>query len=287
MSRSEFGDPPRGPRSWALWILLALLSSACSDPSGPSPIGPPAPSSPLPPPAPPLPAGARLQMSGQVLDESGVPVAGATVVVTYATTPGSFSNPSARCPLDAQFCLISTRTGDLGRYEVEFEPRTWPSPGGPGSGSLGYVYSFREGYEQDFQWVPVGPSPAVRDLRVFAHRTILAGASIDVIVGPASSLCSDGEDLWVLQSRCEIVVIESGAGTLDVDARTTSGGPAPSLYWYTTGNYAGLITRPRPGAVSIPVRGGTYRILVGLPDGEPSQQFTVRTSLRQAGPGTP
>jgi hypothetical protein len=83
-----------------------------------------------------------------------------------------------------------------------------------------------------------------------------------------------------MDSRCEIVVIESGAGMLTVEARPTAGGPVPSIFWYTTGNYAGLITRPSPGTVAIPVRGGTYRILVAVPEGAPPQHFTVTTALR-------
>jgi hypothetical protein len=145
---------------------------------------------------------------------------------------------------------------------------------------LGYVYSFRDGYEVDVQWVPTSSSPAVRDLRLRPTRPIPAGESIVVSVDATSSLCTDLEDLWVLENRCEIVVIESGAGMLTVEARAAGGGPAPSLFWYTTGNYAGLITRPAPGAIAIPVQGGTYRVLVGVPEGAPSQQFNVTTTLR-------
>jgi hypothetical protein len=83
-----------------------------------------------------------------------------------------------------------------------------------------------------------------------------------------------------MESRCEIVVIESGAGILHVEARPAAGGLAPSIFWYTSGNYAGFITRPSPGAVAIPVRGGTYRVLVAVPEGSPSQQFNVTTTLR-------
>jgi hypothetical protein len=145
---------------------------------------------------------------------------------------------------------------------------------------LGYVYSFRDGYEVDVQWVPTSSSPAVRDLRLRPTRSIPAGESIVVSVDAASSLCTDLEDLWAMQSRCEMVVIESGAGMLNVQARPAAGGPAPSIFWYTTGNYAGFITRPAPGAVAIPVRGGTYRVLVAVPEGAPSQQFNVTTTLR-------
>ena len=83
-----------------------------------------------------------------------------------------------------------------------------------------------------------------------------------------------------MESRCEMVVIESGAGMLNVEARPAAGGPAPSIFWYTTGNYAFPITRPAPGAVAIPVLGGTYRVLVAVPEGAPSQQFNVTTTLR-------
>ena len=146
---------------------------------------------------------------------------------------------------------------------------------------MGYVYSLRDGYEVDVQWVPTNSSPAVRDMRLRSTHSISAGESTVVSVDATSSLCTDLEDLWVMQSRCEIVVIESAAGTLHVEARPVAGGPAPSIFWYTTGNYAGIITRPPPGTVTIPVRGGTYRVLVAVPEGAPSQQFNVTTTLRQ------
>jgi hypothetical protein len=164
----------------------------------------------------------------------------------------------------------------MGEYSVEFEPRPWPGR----DWGLGYVYSFQDGYEADVQWVPTSSSPAVRDMRLRPTRSIPAGESIVVSVDATSSLCTDLEDLWVLENRCAIVVIESGAGMLNVEVRPMAGGPAPTIFWYTTGNYAGFITRPAPGAVAIPVRGGTYRVLVGVPEGAPSQQFDVTTTLR-------
>jgi hypothetical protein len=137
-----------------------------------------------------------------------------------------------------------------------------------------------DGYEADVQWVPTTASPVVRDLRLRRTRSIPAGASVAVSVDATSSLCTDLEDLWALQSRCELVVLDSGAGMLDVEARPADEGPAPSIFWYTTGNYAGPITRPTSGVVSIPAAGGTYRILVAVPDGAPLRQFTVATTLR-------
>jgi hypothetical protein len=128
--------------------------------------------------------------------------------------------------------------------------------------------------------VPSGASPAVQDLRLRPSRSISAGASTVVLVDATSSLCTDLEDLWRMDSRCEIVLIDSGAGMLHVEARPAAGGEPPSIFWYTSGNYAGLITRPSPGAIAVPVRGGTYRVLVGIPEGAPSQRFDVTTTLR-------
>jgi hypothetical protein len=256
-------------------ILLASLAPACS-PSDeasprPSPTSPTSPTPPIPP-TPPVNNG-RLQMSGRVLDPNGTPLPGALVEVDYSSAGGA-SSPPSNCPSIAQFCWLATRTNDRGEYSVEFEPRPWSGRG------LGYVYSFTDGYEVDVQWVPTTSSPAVRDMRLRATRGIPAGESIVVSVAATSSLCTDLEDLWALGSRCEIVVIESGPGMLNVEARPTAGGPAPTIFWYTTGNYAGLITRPQPGTAAIPVRGGLYRVLIAVPEGAPSQQFNVTTTLR-------
>jgi hypothetical protein len=265
----------------AACILLASLLSACSSSDArsprPTPTSPTAPTLPDPP-IPPASSG-RLQMSGRVLDQNGTPVPGALVEVDYSPA-GGVSNPPSFCP-SSDFCWLATRSNDRGEYSVEFDPQSgWRGRLGAVNWGLGFVYSFREGYEVDVQWVPTGSTPAVRDMRLRTTRAIPAGESILVSVEATSSLCTDLEDLWVMDSRCEIVVIESGAGMLNVVARPAAGGPAPSIFWYTTGNYAGLITRPAPGAVAIPVRGGRYRVLVAIPEGAPSQQFNVTTTLR-------
>ena len=257
----------------AALVLLASLASACSSSDEASPL--PTPTSPtLPTPPTPLADGVRLQMSGRVLDQNGTPLSGALVVVNYSSA-GGVSNPPSHCPVRGPYCWLATRTNDLGEYSVEFEPKPWPGRG------LGFVDTLLHGYETDVQWVPTGSSPAVRDMRVRPTRSIPAGEATVVSVDATSSLCTDLEDLWgYVDHRCEIVVIESGAGMLTVEARPEGGGPAPSIFWYTTGDYAGLITRPAPGAVAIPVRGGTYRVLVGVPEGAPSHQFNVTTTLQ-------
>jgi hypothetical protein len=251
----------------AACVLLASLVSACSSSEEASPQ--PTLSSPTQPTPPAY--GERLQLSGRVLDQNGTPVPGVLVTANYGG-----NSPSSPCHVADQPCWLARRTNDLGEYLLEFDAQTWPG------GGSGFVYTFREGYEVDVQWVPTGPPPAVRDLRVRATHSIPAGESMVVSVDATSSLCTDLEDLLfaTMGNRCEIVVIESGAGMLHVEARPVAGGPAPLIFWYTTGNYAGRITRPAPGAVAIPVRAGTYRIMVGVPEGAPSQQFNVTTTLR-------
>jgi hypothetical protein len=249
-------------------VLAAAWACSAPVPTNPSPTPTP---TPTPTPVPQT----RLQMSGRVFDDNGAVVPDALVAVDYLSTTRA-STPPSSCPSGGPlpFCWLATRTNDRGEYAVEFEPLPWPQRG------LGFVYSFREGYETDVQWVPVGPNPAVRDMKIQASRPIKAGDGAVVTVGSTSSLCTDLEDLWVLDHRCEIVVINAGAGTLTIDARPVSGSATPQVFWYTSGNYAGLITRPAPGSVSIPVRGGTYRLLIARPDGTPVQQFNVTTSLQ-------
>ncbi len=266
----------------AVCVLLAALLTACSPSdegaSRPPPTSPTSPSPPTSPdPAPPTAPAARLQLSGRVLDENGNPVPGMLVEVDYASGGGD-STPPSTCPKQSggKFCWLATTTNDRGEYFVEYAPRDWSEFGW----GFGYVYAFLAGYDLDVQWVPIGSSSVVRDLRTRRTSRIPAGESIVVSVGPTSSLCTDLEDVFEMKSRCEVVVIESGVGVLHVEAVTAAGGPAPLMLWYSSGNYAGLITRPAPGALAIPVRGGTYRILVGIPEGAPSQQFNVTTTLR-------
>jgi hypothetical protein len=213
-------------------------------------------------------------MSGRVVDENGVPVVGASVEVDYLTGGGT-SIPPANCfASEAPFCWLLARTNSLGEYSVEFNAVPWQNRG------LGYAYAYADGHETDVQWVPVGAAPVVRNMRIPTTRPLRPGDSTMVTVDASSSLCTDLEGVFGYTSRCETVVIESGAGTLVIEARAISGDTVPLMYWYTSGNYAGLNTRPGPGIVSIPARGGTYRLFVGLPDGAAPQQFTVTTSLR-------
>lgn len=256
----------------ALAVLIAPLAGACesgSPPASPSSI----PGGTSPPPPPPTPsASTRYLLSGRVTAEAGSPIVGAVVEVDHGKVAGS--STTSYCPPHPNFCWVSTRTNGNGEYAMEFE-------GGPmGNYGIGYVYSLADGYETNIQWVPPGSPTPVQNLHLRRIRVIRAGEATSVSVEPASSLCSDLEDWWLLSNRCEVVQIEASQGTLVVDVRDAAGSVVPLVFWATTGNYAGIPVRSGPSTVSIPVRGGTYKIFVGIPDGTATARFDVVTSLR-------
>ena len=174
-----------------------------------------------------------------------------------------------------------THTDGAGLYEFRFEP-------GIGIGRFagfsapGLVYTILDGFDSNVQLLPIGPSEIVQNLRLRRVRRIDVGQSITVTVEPDSSLCSDLEGLFAYGYRCELVEVTANmAGTLFIDIRPeAAGATSPTVFWLTTGNYAGLITRPTPSTASIPIRGGVYTILAGIPVGSPSQRLTVFTSMK-------
>ena len=225
----------------AVCILLAALTLACSPPNRlitPTPNPTSTPG-----------INSPLPLSGRVLDDNGVPVSGAFVGAVYAA-------------------FESTHTNDRGEYAVQ----VWSA-----SKAI-HVYSLHDGYEWDIQWVLRQAEPIVRDLRLIRTRTITAGDSVVVAIHPTNSLCGDLENFQGIRSRCAIVAIESGGGTLRVEVQPAAGEPSPSFLWYTTNSRAGTSTHPN--TFVIPVSGGISRVMIGIPDGAPAQQFNVTTSLQ-------
>lgn len=257
-------------------VLVLSLAWACDSAPPTTPSVTPGPSSPGPTSPSFTPSFTRYQLSGRVTDEVGSPIAGAIVEVDYSGG-GSSSSPPSVCPAFASFCWLATRTNGSGEYKVEFEAASHPQY----PGAIGYVYALHEGHEANIQMVPAGTPEIIQDLRMRAVRALNAGDSITISVEPDSSRCSDLEDWWVLGSRCEIVQITTDtAGTLLVEARAADGGSAPTMFWATTGDYAGVPQQTGPGVISIPVRGGTYSVFIGTPAGLASRRFDVVTSLR-------
>jgi hypothetical protein len=212
------------------------------------------------------------------MDEAGSPIPGALVAVDHGRVAGS--EATSVCPMWA-FCWVSTETNGNGGYELSFIAGPLRNSGAIGhefAPGPGYMYSFADGYETNVQWVQAGGSVLVQDIHLRRVRTIRAGQSTSLSVGPASSLCTDLEDWWLLGNRCEIFRIESAAGTLKVEVRGGSGSTAPVVFAATSGNYTSSYQRG-PSMLSIPAGGGTYTIFVGLPEGSAPARFDVVTAL--------
>ena len=263
--------------AWLLPIAMSVaLTAGCgSTPTSPAPTPAPTPApSPSPAPAPTI---ARYHVTGRVTEVNGSPLSVAGVEVDYREGGGGFSDPPAHC--HSLGCWLLARTDPAGKYDVTFEP-------GPGSIFLaqgaGVIYGFMEGFATNVQLLPRGSAEIVQNLRLRPVRRIDVGQSLEVTVEPDSSLCSDLEDLYALSYRCEFVdVVAPIPGTLLVEIRGSAGGVVPTVFWTTTGNYVGPITRsPDVSTVPIQIRGGTYGILAGIPAGSAPQRLTVHTSMK-------
>ena len=236
-------------------VVAVVLTAACGStplPTSPAPTPTPIPS---PTPVPSLPT--NMHLTGRVTDEAGSPLSGVLLEVDYSSGGGP-SNPPSNCPSIATFCWFVMRTNPSGYYEAEFQL----SPRPLGGGVYGYIYSVDEGYMTNVQSLPFS-SNVIQNLRLRRPRRIDVGASTTVTVEPDSSLCSDLEDLFAFGYRCEYVTV------------------VPTVFWTTSGNYAGAIVRSSdPSTVSIPISGGVYNIMAGVPAGGPAQRVTVQTSMK-------
>ena len=258
-------------------VLCMLLVSGCgSSPTAPSsavsptPSPPPSPS----PGSPTAPAATLFRVTGVVTDDTGTPLNDLPLHFEFAA--GDFASvPELRCN---SYCTISTDAA--GRYELRFKaiPTTfYRSPL-----AAGLVHTWREGYQQTVQLLPLGTTEIVQNIRLRRSRVIRAGESFTSIVEPDSSMCTDLEDWFVWARRCEFIVITpETTGTLVVDAREGAGsGPLPLIFFQTTGNYT-TTQNVGTGVVSVGVTAGQkYTVLVGAPVDMPSQQYKVTTAVR-------
>jgi hypothetical protein len=203
--------------------------------------------------------------------------------VDFARGSSGFSSHPATCHLGpgstTTYCWVATKTDGHGSYDFTFDAIQAPHYGV--AGYVGSIAAFADGYHQNMQMLPGGPADVVQDLRLTRVQPIGAGQSTTVLVDSGSSLCSDREGVFALNSRCETVVVDvNEPGVLVVEARATDGGGAPTIHWNTTGNYAGMAQQTGPGTALAPVRPGSFRILVGAHYGSPAQRFNVTTSLQ-------
>jgi hypothetical protein len=214
-------------------------------------------------------------VSGVLTDETGSPVAGARVLVDYIRG-GEFSDPPASC--HSQGCFIAAVTDGGGHYDIAFEPGPGPIFLAEGAGVL---YSVRDGYQTAIQLLPRGAPEIVQNLRLHRSRTVTAGQSFMVSIEPQSSSCSDLEDWYLLNNKCEEVdVLTAEAGRLTIEGRpVAAGGIIPVIFFATTGRYTSLQVQG-PGTVSVGVEAGErYRVFVGSPNGA-AARYDVTTSVR-------
>jgi hypothetical protein len=227
----------------------------------------------------PLPVATRYVVTGVVTDEDGTPVAGRFVEIDYYRGNGTFSSEVAHCPDRPEWCWLMTHTNERGEYTVELDAAQ--SPQRPGT--IGFVYSF--GGEATTQTLPFGSANITRNLRLGSTRKINAGASITVTIDPDSSLCTDLEDLWAFEYRATVIqVVVDKPGTLIIETQpAAAGGAVAMLFWSTSGSYAGFPVRTGPGALSIPVKAGTFSIHVATPIGSGTSSHNVTTALVATG----
>jgi hypothetical protein len=267
----------RRTHALVLAVLITSLVAACdsrspvsSSATGATPTLSPPPSS----------SSTRYLLSGRVLTDAGVPIADAVVEVNHGRASASAS--TSTCPSIAVFCWVATRTNSNGEYTLEFEAADEARPGVLPSLSAGFVYSFADGYETNIQWVPRGSSTPVQDLRLRRIGPIRPGEPTSVSVEPTSSLCSDLEDTFQLDYRCEVVHIDASREvTVVVEARDAQGGGATpeALFFATSGNYIGPWVRTGPSTLAATLTPGVSRIFVGIRDGA-TRRFDIVTSVR-------
>lgn len=260
-------------------VLIVTLAAGCDStrsPTAPSPSPSPSPT-PTPAPAPPTaPAASMFRVTGVVTDETGTPLNGLPLHFEFAA--GDFASvPELRCN---SYCTISTDAA--GRYELGYRAIPISFYGSPIAAGL--VHTWRDGYQQTVQLLPLGTSEIVQNIRLRRSRVVRAGESFTSIVGPDSSMCTDLEDWFVWTRRCEFIVIAAETtGTLVVDGREgAGGGPLPYIFFQTTGNYT-TTQNVGTGVVSVGVTAGQkYTVLVGAPVNIPAQRYEVTTVVRHS-----
>ena len=259
----------------ALLVAAPIVAAACDSRSPVSSSGVPGTPA-VPPPTVPSESSPRYHLSGRVVTDRGAPLAGAVVEVDHGRPVAN--NGTSFCPPSfARYCWQATETNGNGEYAFDFEAELYNEE------HLGYVYSFADGYETVIQWVPGGSTTPVLNRQLRPLRPIRPGETSAVRVEPTDSLCTDLEDHWALEYRCEVVYVEvSREGTLRIEARDTAGRPVePEAFFFaTSGNYDGGWTRVDPSTLSSRVRPGVFLVFVGIPEGTAARRLDIVTSLQ-------
>ena len=259
----------------ALGLLLIGLSTTtsigCGSDGRKLPTAPATTPAPAPTPAPPPPM-ARYHVTGTVMDENGLPVAGATVLL-----------------YDGPFKSVETATNGAGHYEADLEvPEVYQT-----MASVGVVEAWRgDEFEDHAQSIPSGPGAIVnvaRNLRLRRFRTIDAGQSMTVSIEPDSSLDYDSEwSTGLNRLREDLHVRVDAAGVLTVEARPEAGGTLPSLSVNCVSlvrdncefNWVNAPLGSNSGSLRVKAN-SVLKISVAIPTYLAPHRFVVSTSLAQ------
>jgi hypothetical protein len=202
------------------------------------------------------------RVSGMITDESGAPIPLASVVVDQGASPHD---------KDAENRWVTASTSHDGRFELVLNAAR--RHGGPNKFGLLRAWTENEEFRGHTQRLDWQETDIVTHVRLRRIRTIDAGQSIDVTVGPDSPLCESGG--LSLETVCEWVRVRySRAGTLTVGAHSESGTVPTVRGWMVAG----------AGTVSFPVstgRSDCAEIAIAIPVGSRPQRFSVTTSLTQ------
>jgi hypothetical protein len=259
-------------------LLIAAVLVWCTWGCGSSPTAPtPSPSpSPAPSPSPPTaPAAATsFRVTGVVADEMGTPLSGLPLHFEFAA--GDFASvPELPCN---SYCTISTDAA--GRYELGF--KALPNSFYGSRLAAGLVHTWRQGYQSTVLLLPLGTTEIVQNIRLRRSRVVRPGESVSILIDSDSSLCTDLEDWFVMDRRCEQVeIVTDTAGYLTVDAReSVAGRPVPLVFFRTTGNYTTFQNRGS-GVVSVGVSARErYIVMIGVPLDLAPQRYELTTTIQ-------
>ena len=115
----------------------------------------------------------------------------------------------------------------------------------------------------------------------WAAAELLAGEPRRMpLVGRFDFVLDTAGHWWLLEFRCEIVVVRAaGTGTLVVTARTDSE-LVHRVFFATSGNYTSPNTNGSGIASAGVTAGQRYQVFVGIPNGMPAQRIDVSTTVK-------
>jgi len=234
-------------------VTAATTTLACGE-------APATPLTPTPTPNTPAAPGA-IELTGLIVGDDGRPVTNTPVYVNFGLP------------------AVKGMTDDTGRYQVRFGPAEGYSPG-----NTVELLVTGEGYEIERRFFrPTGSSQTV-DLRPRAIRWITAGESISVTVAPGDPECRNNvQDMPGFKPSyvCRPVrFLALADGVLTAEAVSAGSGPSrPLLEMEATSGPDDCCYLGNPLTFSV-AAGMVVKINVEIPEGAPSQTFTLTTTLR-------